>query len=413
MANLQQRNGSYRIRFRHDGKLQTFTLGEVDQDEAENKAKQVDYLLMRLKQGLVTIPAGVDVVDFIRFDGKPPASQPVATRTTLGTLRDRYIKTNEASLETNSLGTIKIHFGHFEKILGETFDIASLTLADLQEYVDQRAKAPGSKGRKVSPVTIRKELVTLRTAWNWGAKNILVAGVFPNDGLRFPKGVDKPSFMTRAQIERKITKGMPKAEVADLWDALYLQVEEIDELLKFVKARTSQPFVYPMFCFAAHTGARRSEIIRLRVTDVDFEDNSVTVTEKKRVKGKTTTRRVPLSPFLRAVLKDWLKVHPGGTWLFCQTEKVARSKSHKGEENRSLTVDEAHDHFQRTLEKSKWDVINGWHCLRHSFISACASKGIDQRLVEEFAGHMSPEISRRYRHLYPSTKNEAIASVFE
>ena len=49
MASLQERSGSYRILFCHHGKLHTFTIGKVEKDEAENKARQVDYLLMRLK----------------------------------------------------------------------------------------------------------------------------------------------------------------------------------------------------------------------------------------------------------------------------------------------------------------------------------------------------------------------------
>ena len=57
-----------------------------------------------------------------------------------------------------------------------------------------------------------------------------------------------------------------------------------------------------MFAFAAHTGARRSEMIRSEVTDIDFESGTVLLHEKKRVRGKLSTRRVPLSPMLTAIL---------------------------------------------------------------------------------------------------------------
>ena len=56
--------------------------------------------------------------------------------------------------------------------------------------------------------------------------------------------------------------------------------------------------------------------------------------------------------------------------------------------------------------------MRGWHVLRHSFISALASKGVDQRLVDDFVGHQTEEQRRRYRHLYPSTQQEAIRGVF-
>lgn len=59
---------------------------------------------------------------------------------------------------------------------------------------------------------------------------------------------------------------------------------------------------------------------------MDFTNNTVLVREKKRSRGQRTTRRVPLTPFLKAVLKDWLTIHPGGAALFCQAGMVARSK---------------------------------------------------------------------------------------
>ena len=77
-----------------------------------------------------------------------------------------------------------------------------------------------------------------------------------------------------------------------------------------------------------------------------------------------------------------------------------------------ITKDEAHDHLKRTLAGSKWDVLRGWHVFRHSFISICASKGVDQRLIDAWVGHQTEEMRKRYRHLIPSTEKEAIRAVF-
>src|SRR5690348_7546938 len=73
MAGLQQRSGSYRVIFRYHGKQHTLHLGEVSKKEAEAKSAQVDYLLLRLKQRLIEVPAGIGIVDFVQYDGKPPA----------------------------------------------------------------------------------------------------------------------------------------------------------------------------------------------------------------------------------------------------------------------------------------------------------------------------------------------------
>jgi integrase len=390
---------------------------------------------MRLKQRLLVLPEGTDIVSFVQHDGNPPAIGPTLPHAprqaiTLGTLRDRYLATHgNGTIEANSLDTCKLHLAHFCRVFGDAFPLHELSLAKLQEYVNRRAK------EKISPITIRKEIATLRAAWNWGGPMDLTSGNFLNRGLRYPKADDKPPFMTCDEIERQVKAG---GDPDVLWDALYLQTTEIDELLAQVKAKDSHSWIYPLFAFAAHTGARRSEIIRALVADVDFKGNTVLIREKKRARGKRTTRRVPLTPLLNGVLKDWLNEHPGGPFLFCHGDVVSRSKrrspttGHKGEKTRAsgqkdrmatirqrsqpaasaLTRNEVHDHFKRTLASSKWDVIRGLHCLRHSFISACASKGVDQRLVQEWCGHMTAEMSRRYAHLYPSTQQEAIKRVF-
>ncbi len=131
MAPLQERNGSYRVLFCYHGKLHTFTIGKVEKDEAENKARQVDYLLMRLKQRLLVLPEGTDIVTFVEHDGKLPDIGPTLAHAprqavTLGHLKDRYLATHgNGTIEANSLATCRLHLGHFARVLGEGFPLAS------------------------------------------------------------------------------------------------------------------------------------------------------------------------------------------------------------------------------------------------------------------------------------------------
>ena len=301
MASLQRKGNGWYCQFLYHGKRHTFSVGRVGQEDAEAKAKQVDYLLLCLKKRYSVLPAGMGIVEYIQFDGKPAPTasndnEPVTTKTTLAQLRDKYLATHKAALEPSTLYGMKLHFKHLTGILGPAFPIAELQLADLQRYVDARTEANGLNGRKLSPATIKKEIVTLRTTWNWAVPMKLVSGRFPYAGLCYPKTTEKPPFQTMAEIKRQIKAGgLNEAEVSELWHSLYLLLPEIDELLTVVKENPRHPFVYPMFVFAAHTGARRSEIIRAQVSDVDFDDGSVIIHEKKRVHGSNTTRRIPLS----------------------------------------------------------------------------------------------------------------------
>lgn len=410
MASLQKKADGWYCQFYYHGKRHTFSVGKVSEDEAQAKADQSGYLLMRLKQNLLHLPPGMDIVTFLEFDGKPPHATSEAEVLTLGGLRDRYLETHRnGSLEQSTLDGIELHFRHLVGTLGEKFPVPDLSLAELQQYADRRASKKGLKGKKLSPATIKKEIVTLRTAWNWGVAMGLLAGKFPIRGLRYPRSTEKPPFMVWEEVERRI-QGLTEEEAREWWDCLYLRGEEISALLAHVKEKATQPWVYPLCCVAAYTGARRAEMLRMLVSDVDFQGNTILIREKKRTKNKTTTRRVPLTPFLAGALKAWLEVHPNDPSLFCQAA-VVRSKT-KRTTAVPVTHDEAHDHFRRAVKDSKWKVLRGYHVLRHSFISACASKGIDQRLIDEWTGHATDEQRKRYRHLYPSTQQAAIVSVF-
>jgi len=107
-----------------------------------------------------------------------------------------------------------------------------------------------------------------------------------------------------------------------------------------------------------------------------------------------------MSPFLRDVMHDWLKRHPGGQLTICSQPNVP------------LSAQLAAHHFRWAVDSSKWEVLKGWHVLRHSFASNAAAKCVDQRLIDEWMGHQTEEMRRRYRHLIPNQQQAAIRVVF-
>ena len=129
MASIHHKGEAWHCQFVYHGKRHTFSLGKVTQDEAETKANQVNYLLMRLKQNLLQLPPGIDIVTFISFDGKPPHATSESEVLTLGGLRDRYLETHRnGSLEQSTLDGIELHFRHLVGTLGEKFPVPDLSL---------------------------------------------------------------------------------------------------------------------------------------------------------------------------------------------------------------------------------------------------------------------------------------------
>jgi integrase len=439
MATILQQGDRYYCYFVHYGKRFSFPLGKVKRSEADAKADQVDYLLLRLKQGLLHVPPGMDIIQFLQSDGKPAADAPLRRdETTLAFLRDAYFKSHDATLERSTVTGMAIHFRHLIATLGERFPLERLTLADLQRHADRRHRML-HRGRPIGPATIKKELVTLRTVWNWGRHFDFVEGSFPPlKRVTLAKVQEKPPFQTRQEIERQVALGgLDEAQTQALWQALYIRPNELAELLRFVKGQKRAPWLYPLVATAAYTGMRRSELIRAEIGDVDFNAMTLVVRERKRKRGERTTRRVSLLPALKAILQAWLKVHPGGRALFCHGEVVAHSKKRseltgfvgKGRPTTShgrlagvhrrltvgttpLTQSEVQDHFRRCLKGTKWEVLPGLHCLRHSFVSCLASSGCDQRIIDEFVGHQTDEQRQRYRHIFPEKKGDALRAAF-
>jgi integrase len=413
MASLELQKGWYRIVLRDDGQKFQKALDTQDQGEAELLKARVEENLKLLRRGRLAYKTGDDLITLLLSDGKLNEEPKVQKRVTLGEFFERFKKNRPPGKEGNTAYTEDIHIAHLLRLLGAKTALADVP-GKLQAYVNDRSNEDSRLGGKVSQATVKKELGTLTSLWNrWGSGQGLTAGTLSLTNLEYPKKDEKPPFQTWEQIERQIAVGhLSEDEQAELWDALYLPVPQVQELLEYVRMQPSLirghkrsfPFVYPIFCFAAYTGSRRSEMLRSEVRDLDFDAGEVVIREKKKDRSKKyTTRRVAMAPQLRAALQEWLKVHPGGPHTFCK-------KDNNGVE--PFTEQMATHHLRWALEGGKWKVVRGWHVFRHSLISNLACKGVSEQVIMAVAGHLNRETTRRYTHLVPSTVHDAIKLLF-
>jgi integrase len=404
MAWLEKRNDRYRIKFRYRGKSYQCGLKTENPREAEAFWGRLEDNLILMERGKLEPPADGELGLFLLSDGKLNAKPKVAESMSLAEVFRRYKdRFTAGAKEANTRYTEKIHMKHLERVIGTRTGIRSITTETLQRYVEERAKDKGRNGDPISHITIQKELGTFASIWNkWAVHQGWVTGPAPTKGLVYQKTKAVPPFQTWKQIERKMERGgLSTREKEDLWDNMFLSVDEVRQLLKHVKDAARFPFVYPMFVFAAHTGARRSEILRAQIDDFDFAGGMVKIREKKRDRSKELTfRHVPLSPLLTEAMQDWFAKHPGGHLAICQEANVA------------MTAQMAGHHFQWVVEDSKWAKLRGWHTLRHSFISNCVTKGVDQRTIDSWSGHQTDEMRRRYTHLFPDKQQKSMKLVF-
>jgi hypothetical protein len=299
MASLHRnrRSPHFSIRFRYQGRNVNRSLGTGDRRKANGLCARIEETLQLLARGRITIPTGTYPIEFICTDGKATAPSPQSKPLGLMKFYAAYqAKLPVGRKEASTLDGEQIHLKHIKRHLGPNRTVQSITKSDLQTYVSKRLKDK-YRGKPIQPDTIRKELVTFRMLWNWGIQEGLLIGASPTKHVVLPLTDEKPPFMTRQEIETVIARGgLTVTQEARLWDSIYLETVEINDILEHVRQHARYPFIYPMLVFVAHTSARRSGMIRSLIEDIDFRSRTVLLREKKKSRTKAMTyRRVDMS----------------------------------------------------------------------------------------------------------------------
>ena len=311
MASLEYDAASsrYRLRFRYADRAYKRSLKTTDQCEAKTVASRVEETIRLLEHGRLEIPPDADPAAFILSDGK---SNGKPTTPAIRTLEDLFALYTEklptGAKEVSTLEGEAIHRKHLLRHLKGSSLVRSMTAGDMQTYVEKRLQDKW-RGKVIRPDTIKKELTTFRLTWRWAVDQGYLNGLAPLKGIKLPKRGQKPSFMTREEIRRIIEHGgLTAVEEAELWECLFLTRGEVQEVLDYVQEHAQQPFVFPMFVIVAHTGARRSEVLRSQIDDIDFRSRTMLIREKKKNHDKSLTyRRIPMTKLLLDTLTQWLQ----------------------------------------------------------------------------------------------------------
>ncbi|MCP3995439.1 MAG: tyrosine-type recombinase/integrase [bacterium] len=136
-------------------------------------------------------------------------------------------------------------------------------------------------------------------------------------------------------------------------------------------------------CYAA--GLRVSEVVHLRVEDIDSPRMVIRVCQGK---GKRD-RLVPLSPKLLEILRAyWRAAHPRSNWLF-----PGRDPS------RPISVRAVQRVCMRARRRAGLKRKFTPHCLRHSFATHLLDDGTDIRKIQVLLGHSCLRTTEIYTHV--------------
>jgi site-specific recombinase XerD len=156
-----------------------------------------------------------------------------------------------------------------------------------------------------------------------------------------------------------------------------LSIEELQRL--FTRTKNPRHRALLMTTYAA--GLRVSEVVRLRLTDIESDRMLIRVEQGKGRKDRSTL----LSTRLLTELRAYWKLYRPAPWLFTGLDPQRPMPSG--------TAQKIYYHAKRTAGITHG---HGIHTLRHCFATHLLEAGVDVRTIQMLLGHQSLDTTTRY-----------------
>ncbi len=259
----------------------------------------------------------------------------------------------------------------YENHLKQRFDtrrLSAISSWDLSKMASE-LKAQG-----LAPATIGHCLKLMRQIFNkakvWG----LYKGENPACSVKMPK----------LQNERQ----------------RFLSYDEAEGLIASVRALSGQ--LADMALLSLHTGMRAGEIFNVKMHDLDFDNDLITISDTKNAES----RKAYMTAAVKAMLGKYTKDDKNnerkpGDYVFTSTkgEKIETVSKTFGEITATTEINKGYTDRRHHIS---------FHSLRHTFASWLAIQGESILTIGALLGHKSPNMTRRYAHLSPDHKKRAV-----
>ncbi len=407
MASIGRKDGFFHVRFRFNNVAYKKSLKTKDLPAAKAALHIAELALHQLRTGQIVVPVGANIGDFIISGGRVitsvKATDKPAPAPALRALTDQYAESQQSLLAPSYLYSQLIHLRHLARFLGVKAEQPCRVIGfrDLDDFLSNRLKTRHAN-------TVERERITMLQFFRWVVKRGFLERS-PACGLSPIKGdVDRPPFRTVAEIQHIIERGgRTDADLLDLWECLYLNPQEIAGLLALVKVNAKADYGHLLHVIPAYTGMRRGEVLRLQWVDVDLAEEFIYARSRKQSRSKReTVRRIDMHQELKTDLLEWNQRRPRGQYVISDASTFE-----------PINNDRSNRVFWQAMRHTEWCLNNtkdwfkiGFHTYRHSFASNLAANNVDQRIIDEFMGHSTEAMRRRYRHLFPKQRRSAIES---
>ncbi len=169
-----------------------------------------------------------------------------------------------------------------------------------------------------------------------------------------------------------------------------LSMDEVKAILQAptnVKHRTMLSLIYAC-------GLRRSELLNLKIEDVDSKRHMLIIRNAKGYKD----RQVPISDKTIEMLREYYKMYRPNVWLF-----EGQKEGEKYSEQSLQSV------LKQAVSKSNIRKPVTLHWLRHSYATHLLESGTDLRFIQELLGHKSSKTTEIYTHVTEKSLQKIIS----
>ncbi len=275
--------------------------------------------------------------------------------TCLGDWAEAYMDFAQAKFSDKTYDEKKSMFRQFFQEVDAVLAVSELTPAKVLGYVmKQKEERSGNAANKD-----RKNLVA---AWNWGMKYLDPPLPLPNPCLveRMPE-IRHPRYV-------------PPEE--DFW-RVYEVAKGQDKI---------------MLLAFLHLAARRGEIFRLTLADLDFENNRVCLWTKKRKDGSFEPDWLPMTKELNEALLWWLENRPikDSPYVFVCLDETPFCRQDYGAPFKYRLQ------FMRRICDRAGVKRFGFHAIRHLSASILHKLGYKVAEIQVVLRHKSPRTTERY-----------------
>ena len=193
------------------------------------------------------------------------------------------------------------------------------------------------------------------------------------------QAVNAVKFYYEKVLQRPVIKYLYKRPKGEKSLPQVLSEDEVVKILKApqnLKHRTILTVIYS-------AGLRLSELLDLKLTDLDFYRKLIRVKMGKGRKDRYTL----LSPKLETLLKEYLSLYCPKSYVF------------EGRDGGRYSAKSVQNVFQNAAAQAGIQKHASVHTLRHSFATHLLENGTDLRFIQELLGHSSSKTTEIYTHV--------------